>query len=259
VTLGSAELKHFQTCPTRFNAPYPLLYRLMAIRTASPLTNARHEAFALAVSNGSKLIAAYEIAGFSGRSRASASILRWRPDVDSRIRWLAKQRVERETRAFARRRKLRGDLLDRATQELAAIALFDLGEVLNWERRPVVNDAGEVTGYATQFQVKDSAKLTAPQRAAIKAVFSKSGELRVELADKLTALATLIKTLTRKDVPTASSITINQQNVGEVSALDAARKVAFLLAASRAQALPVAVTNAMPVRNSKGADIAPAD
>ena len=48
----------------------------------------------------------------------------------------------------------------------------------------------------------------------------------------------LHKILTGKDDLPSQSLTINQTNLGKVDALDAARKVAFLLAAARAQALP---------------------
>lgn len=211
-------------------------------KPSQPLTNQRHETFSLAVAEGQQLVDAHELAGFA-RNRTEAWKLRHRPEVDARIRWIAKQRVEASTSRFARKKKSNADLLEQTTQRLAEIALLDPGEVLNWERQPVYDAEGSVTGYATGLQVKDSAKLTAAQRAAIRGVFNKSGELRVELHDTVGALVNLHKLLTGKDAP--SSVTVNQVNVGQVSALEAARKVAYLLAA--AQAAPQIAKQPQPV------------
>ena len=220
---------------------------------AQPLSNQRHESFALAVAEGATLVDAHELAGFA-RNRTEAWKLRHRPEVDGRIRWLAKARVEASTRKFATRKKTQGDLLAAATKRLADIAFLDPGELINWERTPIVNAEGEVTGYESALQVKDSAKLTAAQRAAVKGAFLKSGALRLELHDSVNALVNLHKLLSGKDAPPSGSLVINQTNVGDVPALEAARKVAFLIAAARAQAAPLVTIEATPVRNSKETD-----
>jgi hypothetical protein len=53
--------------------------------------------------------------------------------------------------------------------------------------------------------------------------------------DKRAALEALAKILKGDDVQPAGNITVNQVNVGQTDALDAARRVAFLLAAARAK------------------------
>ena len=214
--------------------------------SSQPLQNARHERFAIAVAGGSTLVDAYEIAGFK-RNKVSAWKLRKQPEVNGRIQAILKARVDEGTRQFAKHKLQRGDTLTKVVKRLESIALIDPGELLNWERVPILNADGEVTGYETALQVKDSAKLTADQRAAVRGVFTKSGQLRVELHDQVNALVNLHKLLTGKDGSIAPSITINQQNIGDVPALDAARKVAFLLAAARSQGEPAKVIEAVPV------------
>ena len=194
---------------------------------SQPLLNQRHEAFALGVANAAKLLDAAESAGLK-RDSVATSRIRWRPEVDARIRWLAKRRVEVETKTFARRKIARGDVLERTVKELESIAFSDIGEIANWQREPILNADGEVIDYRTTLQIKDSAKLTSAQRAMVKSAFTKSGEIRLELHDKLSALLGLHKALIGKDAP--ASVTVNQVNVGAVSALEAARKVHYLLA-----------------------------
>lgn len=127
-------------------------------------------------------------------------------------------------------------MLERTVKELEKIAFSDIGEIANWQREPILNADGEVVDYRTTLQIKDSAKLTVAQRAMVKAAFTKGGEIRLDLHDKLAALLGLHKALMGKDVP-ASSVTVNQVNVGAVPAIEAARKVAYLLAAARAAQL----------------------
>jgi hypothetical protein len=116
-----------------------------------------------------------------------------------------------------------------------------------------------VTGFESSLQVKDSAKLSREARAAIRSVFTKAGALRIDMHDKLAALVALHKILTGKDDLPSQSLTINQTNLGKVDALDAARKVAFLLAAARAQALPGPILDAVPAPISREADMTTAD
>src|ERR1700729_3617828 len=106
---------------------------------SKPLANSRHEAFARAIAQGHRLASAYEIAGFTGKSRRLSWELRHRPVVDARIASLLESRVQADTRAYRRREKRHGDVLDRAIRELEAIAFQDVREVADWRREPVLN------------------------------------------------------------------------------------------------------------------------
>lgn len=228
----------------------------MQTLSSSPLPNARRERFAVLVANGRTLKDAHKLAGFEGKSNTLPARLRYEPDVDARVTALLQERVDASTRIFARRQKKHGDTLQWAIKELEAIASVDPGEIFNWKRVSVLNAAGEVTGERHDVQVQDSAKLSPAARKAIKGVFLKGDNLRVETHDKAAALVSLIKVLTGSDAD-KPNVTINQVNVGQVSAEDAARRVAFLLAAGRASmdAQPAIKTiEGSAVHNSKDTD-----
>ena len=140
---------------------------------SKPLVNSRHEAFARAIAQGHRLGPAYERSGFAGKSPRLSRELRHRQEVDDRIRWLLEERVRADTRAYSRREKRSADLRERVLAELETIAFSDPGEILNWERTPVLNADGEVTGFESTLQVKDSAKLSREARVGIKSVFTK--------------------------------------------------------------------------------------
>ena len=139
---------------------------------SKPLVNSRHEAFPRAIAQGHRLGPAYERSGFAGKSPRLSRELRHRQEVDDRIRWLLEERVRADTRAYSRREKRSADLRERVLAELETIAFSDPGEILNWERTPVLNADGEVTGFESTLQVKDSAKLSREARVGIKSVFT---------------------------------------------------------------------------------------
>ena len=209
---------------------------LQSLDPSQPLSPLR-EAFALAIVNGAKLKEAHIAAGFKGKSAAAASDLRRATDVDARIRWMLSERVKADTRTFIRRQKSKGDLLSRVVKELEDIAFQDIREVVDFRREAQTNAKGEVTGVVDVVQVRDSAKLSPAAAKAIKGVFLKSGALRVEMHDKRAALEALAKILKGDDVQPAGNITVNQMNVGQTDALDAARRVAFMLSALQGKPL----------------------
>lgn len=202
---------------------------------SSPLLNPRHEAFAVAVARGMKLLDAYKAAGFEGRTHASAWKLRHSPDVDARVIGIANERVKADSRAFVRRQKMKGDLLDSAIKRLANIAFTDIREVATWREEPTLNAEGEVIGSQQRLRVRDALDLTPEAAALIRSAFTKSGEVRIETHDQRTALVDLVKLLKGDDAMQPSNVNIQQVNIGGTDALEAAKRVSFLLAAARSR------------------------
>lgn len=117
-------------------------------------------------------------------------------------------------------------------KELEDIAFQDIREVVDWRREPVTNAEGEVVDVTETMAIRDSKALTPAAAKSVKGVFLKSGKLRVEMHDKRAALEALAKILKGDDVQPAGNVTVNQVNVGNVDAIGAAQRVAFLLAAA---------------------------
>jgi hypothetical protein len=204
---------------------------------SQPLSPQR-EAFCAAICKGAKLQEAHGGAGFKGSSHAAAWQLRHTPEVDARIRWLLKERVKADERTFARRQKMKGDLLERAIKELEKIAFSDIGETLAWRNEAVTNASGEVTGVRETLALRDSSSMPAEARAAVKSLFMKGDRIRLEMHDKRLALEGPIKALKGDDVATKPNVTVNQLNLGQMGALEVAQRVAFLLAVA-GNGLPV--------------------
>ena len=94
---------------------------------------------------------------------------------------------------------------------------------------------GEVLDVEDRISVTASDKLSPGAATAVKGVFQKGGHVRVELHDKQAALLALAKHLKLfDDPPRPQTVTVNQVNVGERSALEVAKRVAFMLGALRA-------------------------
>ena len=205
---------------------------------ATPLHNARHEAFALHIANGHKLERAHELAGFKP-DRKTAWSLRHRPDVARRVEAILKHRMQADTKHRARREKKDEDLRYRVIEGLKRIAFADVRDVVNWKQEPVVSPDGEVLDFVDRISVTGSDKLTTDAAAAIRGVFQKSGQVRVEMHDKQAALLALAKHLRLfDDPPSPPSVTVNQLNVGALDAIETARRLAFVIEAAR-QAAPV--------------------
>jgi hypothetical protein len=216
-------------------------------KPSSPLPQPKHEAFAIAIVEGAKLLDAYERAGFTGRSHANAWQLRHKPHVKARVEFLLNERVKASAHKFAKRKKTSGDLLDRAMKELEAIAFVDIREVIDWRRQAVTNGDGEVTEITEDVQVRDAASIPASAAKAIKGVFLKSGKLRVEMHDKRQALVDIVKALSGSDAALqGNTINVQQINVGAHDALEAAKRVSFLLAAARSREPAVKTIDVTP-------------
>lgn len=198
---------------------------------SSPLPNARHEAFALAVSTGRKLLDAYAAAGFTGKTHASAWKLRHDPRVAARVNALAMERVKADTRSFTRRQKVKGDILDAAVKRLADLAFTDLREIVSWADEPEFDADGALVTVRKRLVLRDSADISPQAATLLKGAFVKAGEVRIETHDQRAALVDLVKLLKGSDAA-PSQVTVNQVNVGSMSAIDAAQRVAFLLAAA---------------------------
>ena len=223
------------------------------LNPSRPLPDPKRENFAQAVANGMKPAEAHKLAGFTGKSAAATWQLRHAPDIVARVEELLDARVKASARTFARRQKKTGDLLARSIKELEAIAFQDVRELVDWRREPVTSPDGSVT-IEDRLTIRDSAALPAEAAKAVKGVFLKSGAVRLEMHDKRAALETLIKTLTGADAAMQTpQVTVNQVNIGSMSALDVARRVSFLLAkadAERARLPPLIEGKAVQDRKS---------
>ena len=97
-------------------------------------------------------------------------------------------------------------------------------------REPVLSADGEVLETADRVSVLPSNRLSVDAAASIKNVFTKSGQVRVEMHDKQSALLALAKHLRLFEEESAPTLTLNQVNMGGMNAIEAAQRVAFLLA-----------------------------
>jgi hypothetical protein len=105
-------------------------------------------------------------------------------------------------------------------------------DLAQWDRKSVIGDDGTMRGFRDELTSTPSHMLTSAQAAAIKRVATKDGALTIDLHDKLAALDKLARALGlfQDLAPAVSSVTVNQVNVGEPTALDAVRRLAFALA-----------------------------
>jgi hypothetical protein len=124
----------------------------------------------------------------------------------------------------------------RVAKEFERLAFADVRDVVAWERRPLYDADGNVIGYRDEMTATPSHKLKPSQAAAVKGVTTKSGRLKIEFHDKIAALTQMAKILgMTQDVAPAPSVTVNQLalNNGPETALEAARRLAFALAAAQ--------------------------
>jgi hypothetical protein len=150
-----------------------------------------------------------------------------------------------------RRQKKFDDLQLAALEELKRIAFLDVREVAQWNREPTFSSDGELIGIEEQLRVTPSAQLSPAAAASIKGVFAKAGGVRVELHDKQQALINILRITGafKDDKPPPSPVTVNQLNVGGSTALDATRRIGFMLAALAAagETLRVPLVEGEPV------------
>jgi hypothetical protein len=217
----------FNKTSTKPNRPLP--------DPSRPLPDARRELFAQRVASGVPVRTAYEMSGYTG-GRFAMHDVRRHPAVEARVNWLLNERVQREAQATFKPEKKLNDLRLRVLRRLERIAFGDVRAVASWGKRPILDADGNLTGFADRVDVTPSDKLTHDAAAMVKSVFTKSGELRLELHDPQPALEKLCKALgiyAEPALPPPSpSLTVN---IGSEGAADAVRRIAFLLAAAAAQ------------------------
>ena len=217
---------------------------------SKPLANVKHERFCWAIVQGHRLGPAYEIAGFAGKSPRLPWQLRHKPAIDARVSWLLAKRIEDDTRARHKAEKKIPDARERVIRELERLAFSDVRDWVQWEKRAILGDDGEVTGLEDVMVVKPSHLMAADQATSVRSVTTKSGALKFEMHDKLGALEKLAKVLGLYREPAAApvqSVTLNQINFNSDNALEAARRLAFALAkaAQMDQSRPLPVGDAV--------------
>jgi hypothetical protein len=190
------------------------------------------------VAQGVKVKDAYTKAGYTGGDLARYD-LRRSADVDARVNWILAQRIEADTKRRHASEKPIADLNTRVLRELEMIAFSDTREIVQWQRIPLLDPDGNVTGFRDEITPTPSHKLKASAAAAIKGVSTKSGSLKIETHDKLAALAQLARILGLcHDATPSTNVTMTQVNIGgESTALESARRLAFALAAAQHAAL----------------------
>lgn len=220
-----------------------------------PLDKPSKELFAQMVADMVPVKDAYARAGYTG-NEYTRSQLRRSADVDARIRWLLQNRVDSQARARLKPEKKIEDIRLRLLKEYEAMAFADARAIVQWDRVPVMDAEGNVTGYRDEMQATPSRLLTRDQAAIVKSVTTKSGALRVEVHDKLNAMEKLGKVLGIfiDAAPPVANVTNNIVNVGDVPALEMARRLAFILASAGASPpAPVVIeAKAEPEEPAKG-------
>jgi hypothetical protein len=223
------------------NPKAPPQRRKPSINQSQPLKNAKRELFSQHVANGMKVTEAYKLVGFGGGDRARWEV-RNAPEVMARIEWLLNDRVQRHSAREFRPEKKETDLRLRVLKRLERIAFGDVRGVATWDRKAKLSTKCDVVGIFDELTIMPSHKLTHDAAATVKSVFTKSGELRVELHDPQPALEKLCKALgiyadaAPPPAPT-NSLTLN---IGGEAAIEHVRRVAFLLAAAENSASTLA-------------------
>jgi len=139
--------------------------------------------------------------------------------------------VRASTKARERSETKIEDARLRLIREFDRVAYSSTGDVVAWDRKPVIGQDGSVEGFTDELTATPSARLPRGTMAAITSVTTKSGTPKIDLHDKINAMNSLAKILgmTVDAAPVQQSLTVNTINVGDVHALEVARRVAFLL------------------------------
>lgn len=144
-------------------------------------------------------------------------------------------RVEQDTKARLRREKKVGDSRLRLLEEVERLAKSNIAELVAWDRKPVLGADGSVEGFRDELITTPSSKLSRATLSTVKSVTTKSGALKIELHGKDNPLNLWAKILGMTvDAAPVNQVTVNQVNIGDSNALEAARRLAFIL--SNAQA-----------------------
>ena len=199
------------------------------IDPSEPLRKASREIFAQFVAQGVRVAIAYARAGYVG-GEVSRSQLRRSADIDARVSWLLAKRIEDDTKARHRAEKKIPEARERVIRELERLAFNDVRDLVQWDKRALLDGDGQVVGFEDIMVVKPSSLMTPDQAASVRSVTAKAGQLKFETHDKLGALEKLAKVLGLYVEAPPSAVTINQLGVSDSNALEAARRLAFALA-----------------------------
>ena len=198
-----------------------------------PLKHPPRELFAQAVARGVNVDVAYREAGYNG-GPASRRELRCSADVDARIRLLLVQRIESDAKERARIVRQETDAKSRMIAELEAIAYADIGDIAQWDKKPIYDDEGTLKGYEESVTFTPSRLLTRAQRGAVKSITKQSTkygpQIRLDTAGKLEALTLLAKVLGIAAETAPGTVTNTQVNViGSGNALEDLKRLAFAI------------------------------
>lgn len=188
------------------------------------LKNPKDEKFAQGLAQGLPAAEAYRKAGFKD-NRANASRKQRNDDIAQRVAEIVARDVvverKAEERAVEKAIKDLSITREAVLKEQARIAFLDPGEVLSWKGNTVV--------------LKDSTLLSPDVRAAISAIRNTKEGIAITFHSKAAALDALGKTLgigsDKGQAPASVGLTADQ-----LSDLEVARRLAFLLAKGAAQA-----------------------
>lgn len=222
--------------------PAPRQSKKHLFDASKPLNKPNREHFAQLVADMVPVKVAYERCGYAGGDQARTQ-LRCDLEVDARVKWLLANRVRVMTEASVRGEKKIVDSRLRLVREFERIAYSSLGDVVAWDRTPILGPDGSIEGFADELTATPSKHLPRSTMAAIKSVTTKAGNLKIDMHDKLNAMNGLAKILgmTLDAAPVAQSVTVNQINVGATPALELARRVAFLLGQAGASSEPATI------------------
>jgi Resolvase, N terminal domain/Helix-turn-helix domain of resolvase len=148
------------------------------------------------------------------------------------VQWLLASRIDTDARARHRADEKIEDARLRLIRELERIAYSDARDLAQWDRRPRLDDEGNLVEFVDELQVTPSRLLSRDAAALVRSVTTKSGAIKIETHDKLQALDKLARILGVYQEPPAaapSPVTVNQVNLGGDNALEVARRLAFAL------------------------------
>ena len=173
---------------------------------------------------------AYVRAGYSGND-VSRYELRRSADIDLRVNWLLQERIRSDTAARHRREKPIADLRVRLIKRLEKLAFSDARAVVQWDRKPIVDAEGNVTGFEDVVTPTPSHLLPGAAAVTVKGVSKRPSGVKVELHDPLVAIDKLCKIAGLfQDAPPVQPVTVNQLNIGAENSLEIARRLLFALA-----------------------------
>jgi hypothetical protein len=152
-------------------------------------------------------------------------------------RWAGGEGLSGAMQADTKRRHARekpiADLRTRVVKELERLAFSDARDLVQWSREPVRDQEGNIVGFEDVLVATPSHILKRDAAATIKSVTTKSGNLKLDIHDKLAALDKLGRMLGLfHDPAPAANVTVNQLNLndGPETAREAIKRLAFAIA-----------------------------